>query len=235
MPGWPLPTCCTASMARTRIRSTARWSAAVQSKALVVGLLTVGSGLLSGPRRPAGRARELDHVHDPIPSFAYSQGHPRSGATAGGLRSRRYAPRHGDQPRLRPARRDRGPASGPPAGRGHPGHRRRHRVRHRGARRGRGAEREFGRAQRGAVPHRAPAGPAPGAAAGRLRAAGGPAGAGAADQPGARVRLGRRGGRAAGRRDQHGRAGLHHPARAGQHHAGSTCRPRSAPRWWRSR
>ena len=78
-PGGRLPTCCTASMARTRIRSTARWSAAVQSKVLVVGLLTVGSGLLSGPRRPAGRARELDHVHDPIPSFAYSRGTPERG------------------------------------------------------------------------------------------------------------------------------------------------------------
>ena len=32
------------------------------------------------------------------------------------------------------------------------------------------------------------------------------------------LRLGRRGRRAARRRDQHRRAGLHHPARAGQHH-----------------
>src|SRR3954447_20573535 len=39
VPGWPLPTFCTESMARTRAVSTARLSRSVHSRAVVVGLL----------------------------------------------------------------------------------------------------------------------------------------------------------------------------------------------------
>src|SRR5690349_15620737 len=45
VPGWPLPTFCTASAARTRAVSTARWSNSVHSRSVVVGLvLTLSQG-----------------------------------------------------------------------------------------------------------------------------------------------------------------------------------------------
>src|SRR5690606_8000604 len=45
VPGWPLPTFCTASAARTRAVSTARWSNSVHSRSVVVGcVLTLSQG-----------------------------------------------------------------------------------------------------------------------------------------------------------------------------------------------
>ena len=63
VPGWPFPTFCTASAARTRTVSTARWSSSVHSRSVVVGLvLTLGQG--SSPHvvmpvtvTPTGRCR----------------------------------------------------------------------------------------------------------------------------------------------------------------------------------
>ena len=151
-------------------------------QAASVGCSRWDQGSSPGPRRPrAGRAREFDHVHDPILSFALLPGPPEAGAPpVVGSRSRRYAPCHGDQPRLRSPRGHRGPAGRPPGAGSSSAIVAAIALRHRRARRGRAAERERRRSQRGAVPHRAAAGPAPGAAAGRAGAAGGPAGARAA-------------------------------------------------------
>lgn len=45
VPGWPFPTFCTASAARTRTVSTARWSNSVHWRSVVVGLvLTLSQG-----------------------------------------------------------------------------------------------------------------------------------------------------------------------------------------------
>ena len=57
VPGWPLPTFCTASMASTRPVSTARWSRSVQSSA--------GSGLSWQARGPLGARSVREVVAEP--------------------------------------------------------------------------------------------------------------------------------------------------------------------------
>ena len=179
--------------------------------------------LLARAARLAGRGNSVTCI-DPIPSFAYSPGPPPGSAwhtrAAGCAVRGRYAPCHGDpDARLRPAGGDRGPASGPAAGRAHPGHRGRHRLRASWCS-ARTSLQSVDAAGHSVAPFliALPLAllPVPLLVGCVLLA--GPAGARAAGQPGARVRLGGRGRRAARGGDQHRRAGLHHPARAGQHH-----------------
>src|SRR5215470_17449310 len=68
VPGWPDPACSTASIASTRIRSTARWSVADHTRSAPDGLLTVRSALLSKRKRAQaeGAAAGIHHSPDPI-------------------------------------------------------------------------------------------------------------------------------------------------------------------------